>query len=563
LAKPNFHTELIPARIQTSPWLVLIVLTLGFFMILLDTTIVTIAIPHVESGLHATFDEILWILNAYTLVYAVLLLTAGRLGDMFGPRRLFIIGLFVFTAASAACGLSRTADQLILFRIIQAAGGALLTPQTLGMLPKIFPPEQRGAAFGIWGAVSGIAAVIGPTLGGFLTTTVGWQAIFYVNIPVGICTIVAAFLLMPEAAAAKRQRLDYLGTVLVSGGLFLVIFGLIEGQKYSWGPIWSAASFSIGATRWSIFSVYSAILYGVVLLLLFFWYEQRVDQPLMPLSIFSDRNFSVANVIGVALSFAMAGLFIPLTIFLESVEGFTAVHAGLTLIPMSLGILVAAPISGRLSDKINGKFIVMFGLAVAAIGFLLIVSVLSLNDSSWTFTLPLAVGGIGMGCTFAPLTALAMRDIDVRLSGVGSGVFTTLRQVGMAIGSAVVGAILANSVANGLVPRARAASQTLPHHARGFFLKAIEAAAKASQSFGVGQKETAGLGTLPRAEAQRIGALAHQVFDSTFLNALHPSILACAIALVVAVLTCIPLRGGRTANQARRPVDVQAEAVAG
>ena len=226
---PNVR-QLVPARVQTSPWIVLVVLTLGFFMILLDTTIVTIAVPHIEQGLNATFDEILWVLNAYTLVYAVLLLPSGRLGDMFGPRRLFVIGLVIFTIASAACGFSQSSGQLILFRVVQAIGGALLTPQTLGMLPRIFPPEKRGAAFGIWGAVSGLAAVLGPTLGGLLVTTVGWQSIFFINVPIGIATIVAAVLLLPEVAGGARERLDVPGMALATCGLFLVIYGLIEGN---------------------------------------------------------------------------------------------------------------------------------------------------------------------------------------------------------------------------------------------------------------------------------------------------------------------------------------------
>jgi EmrB/QacA subfamily drug resistance transporter len=554
--------RLVPARVQTSPWVVLLVLTLGFFMILLDTTIVTIAVPHIEKGLNASFDEILWVLNAYTLVYAVLLLTAGRLGDMFGPRILFIIGLAVFTLSSAACGFSQTSGQLIAFRVVQAVGGALLTPQTLGMLPRIFPPEKRGAAFGIWGAVSGLAAVLGPVVGGLLVSGVGWQSIFFINVPVGIIAIVAAVFLMPEVAGGVRERLDIPGTILASASLFLIVFGLIEGQRFSWGPITNFASFSIGSTRWALLSVYSVIVYGAVLLVAFVYYETRAPQPLLPLRIFEDRNFSVSNMVGVALAFSMAGLFIPLSIFLESIRNFSAVHAGLTLLPLSLALLVAAPGAGRLADRINGKYIATFGLLLSTVGLLLLINSLSLTDSTWNLAFPMAVIGFGMGSTFAPLTALSMRDIQPQIAGVASGVFTTTRQVGMAIGSAVVGAILANSAASEFSSQAARVVGRLPAQYHVIFLNILAAASHSSQSFGAGQHPKLGLppGT-PPSTTHQILALVGYVFDHSFLNALRPSLLSCAAALLLAAaMAAVFLRSGRTADDARKVQKVSLEA---
>src|SRR5881392_2491755 len=217
-------------RTRTNPWVVLLVLCMGFFMILLDTTIVNIAIPSIIDALKAPLDQILWVLNAYILVYAVLLITAGRLGDIYGQRTLFAAGLALFTLASAFCGLAQDTNQLILTRVIQGIGGALLTPQTLAMITTIFPPERRGTAFGIWGAVAGVAAVAGPTLGGFIVTTWGWRWIFFVNVPIGAITLVMATVVMPSLRFNRRHRLDPLGTVLVTIGLFLVTYGLIEGQ---------------------------------------------------------------------------------------------------------------------------------------------------------------------------------------------------------------------------------------------------------------------------------------------------------------------------------------------
>jgi MFS family permease len=186
------------AKLRTNPWLVLVVLTTGFFMILLDMTIVNVAIPSMSTGLNATFDQILWVINAYVLVYAVLLITAGRLGDLWGPRNLFAVGLFVFTFASALCGLSKDPNQLIAARILQGLGGALLTPQTLTIITGLFPPERRGAAFGIWGAVAGLATVTGPTLGGALITYFEWPWIFFINVPIGIAALIATFLIVPD-----------------------------------------------------------------------------------------------------------------------------------------------------------------------------------------------------------------------------------------------------------------------------------------------------------------------------------------------------------------------------
>src|SRR3989440_5433123 len=226
------------AQARTNPWLVLLVLTTGFFMILLDTTIVNVAIPAMSTGLNTTLDQILWVLNAYILVYAVLLITAGRLGDLYGPKQLFLIGLVLFTLASAACGLAQTPGELIAARVAQGVGGALLTPQTLSVITMIFPPDKRGAAFGIWGATAGIATVAGPVVGGWLVTDFGWRWIFFVNVPVGIVALIGAAIVMPNLKLNRRHRLDWVGTVLATAGLFLITFGLIEGQPHHWGKVW-------------------------------------------------------------------------------------------------------------------------------------------------------------------------------------------------------------------------------------------------------------------------------------------------------------------------------------
>src|SRR6202158_3751915 len=227
------------AKARTNPWLVLVVLTSGFFMILLDTTIVNVAIPAMSAGLNTTLDQILWVLNAYILVYAVLLITAGRLGDLYGQRNLFAIGLFIFTVASALCGFSQNATELILARILQGIGGAILTPQTLSIITTLFPPERRGAAFGVWGGVAGLATIAGPTVGGALVTYVDWRWIFFVNVPIGIVALIATFAIIPDVRPGRRHGWDFMGVFLSTAGLFAVVFGLIEGQRFNWGEIGS------------------------------------------------------------------------------------------------------------------------------------------------------------------------------------------------------------------------------------------------------------------------------------------------------------------------------------
>src|ERR1700704_1232787 len=261
------------AEKRTNPWLVLVVLVTGFFMILLDTTIVNVAIPAMSAGLNTTLDQILWVLNAYILTYAVLLITAGRLGDLYGQRNLFAIGLFIFTVASALCGFSQNANELIAARILQGIGGAILTPQTLSLITTLFPPERRGAAFGIWGGVAGLATITGPTAGGAIITYIDWRWIFFVNVPIGIAALIATFAIIPDIRPGRHHGWDVLGVVLATTGLFAIVFGLIEGQRYNWGEIGS-----YGVT------IPEVIIGGAAIIAAFLVWERYQAEPLVPLS---------------------------------------------------------------------------------------------------------------------------------------------------------------------------------------------------------------------------------------------------------------------------------------
>jgi EmrB/QacA subfamily drug resistance transporter len=526
--------------LRHSPWLVLVVLCLGFFMILLDTTIVNIAIPDMIDSLGATLDQILWVINAYILVYAVLLITAGRLGDLYGPKLLFITGLVVFTLASALCGLAQNPNQLILARVVQGVGGALLTPQTLSVLTIIFPPEKRGAAFGIWGAVAGVATITGPTLGGWLVTNYSWRWIFFVNVPVGIVTLVFAIIVMPNLKLNRKHKLDWLGTALATLGLFLVCFGLIEGQPHDWGQVWGPITIPM------------IIIAGVLVLGLFVWqqYVQRNEEPLVPFAIFKDRNFSLMNIVVAAISFGMLGLFLPIVIFLQSVLGLSALQAGLALAPMSLISMFVAPVAGRLADKFGGKYILFTGLSLWTIG-LSIVLASSHPDSTRLHLLPgLLVAGFGLGMTFAPLQTIAMHNIAPQVAGAASGMITTTRQLGAVIGSAAVGALLQSQLSAKLTSTATANAAALPEQIRPQFIEGFASAASKGLEVGAGQTGAALPAGIPDNLLPTITALAQRTFHEAFTSAMRTTLVLPLIVLGLAALAVLLVRNTRGAAAA-------------
>lgn len=527
-------------RARTNPWVVLLVLCAGFFMILLDTTIVNIAIPSMVDGLHASLDQILWVINAYILVYAVLLITAGRLGDLAGTRTLFALGLILFTISSGLCGLAQNTDQLIAARVLQGVGGALLTPQTLAMLTTIFPPERRGAAFGIWGAVGGIAAVAGPTLGGFIVTNWDWRWIFFVNLPIGALTLVATFRFVPELRLGRNQRLDLPGVALASLGLLGITFGLIDGERYHWGIIWG----------WITIPIIMAT--GVVVLIGFVFWERAQKEPLMPLELFKNRNFVVTNWISAVISFGTLGMFLPLTIYLQSVLGMTAFAAGLTAAPVSIASMLVAPLSGRLADRFGGKYILMGGLTLFAAGMGAVAVQSVPGASGLTFLPSFIVAGIGMGFVFAPMTTVAMSEIEPRVAGAASGVLNTTRQIGGVIGSAVVGAALQNRLAVGLHDQAVAFSIQLPSTFREQFIAGFSQAAQAGLDVG-----RTGAGSeqlppgLPPEVAQQLLHLGREVFAYAFADAMRVTLGVPIALLLLGALSCLAIQRSRTTPASR------------
>jgi EmrB/QacA subfamily drug resistance transporter len=539
-------------KYRGNPWAVLLVVSLGFFMTLLDLTIVNIAIPNIITKLPASLDDVLWVINAYALVLAVLVITAGRLGDIIGPRIMFMLGIAVFTLASAACGFAPGAGTLIAFRAVQGLGAAMLMPQTLTIITNVFPPERRGAAFGIWGAVAGVATIAGPTLGGLLVTAFDWRWIFYVNVPIGVLVLLVTPVIIPDLRLGRRHRLDIPGVLLASAALFAICYGLVEGQKYNWGRIDSVLSIPL------ILGV------GVVLLVTFLVVQKLTQgrEPLVPFAVFRDRNYSVMNWVSGVLSIGMMGIFLPFTIYLQSVLGFSALKAGLTMAPASLISMFVAPVAGRMTDRIGGKFILMSGLFLFAVGMGSLAVIAKPNSAWYAFLPSLLVAGIGIGCTFAPLTTMAMRNIEPRMAGAASGVLNTVRQIGLVVGTAGVGALLQNRLATSLASQATQRSAALPGPVRDRFVTQFHTAASSGIQVGAGQTGGSfktGPGVPPRLAAE-ITRVAQQVFTHGYVAAMRATMVLPVILLLVGAASCLVIRRASSAAAPTGPTDPASQA---
>jgi EmrB/QacA subfamily drug resistance transporter len=419
-----------PQRIAVRSWAALAILCLGAFVAVLDTTIINIAIPAIMTGLNSSLDQVLWVLNAYTLVYAALLITGGRLGDLYGPRRLLIAGIVVFGGASVACALAPSAGILIAARVLQGVGGALMTPQTLALIPVIMPANRRGLAIGLWSGSAGLAAAVGPSLGGVLVTTAGWRWVFLVNVPLAIAVIAGAYAFLPRVVPGRRHRVDIGGIALASLGLLAVVFGLVEGQRFAWGTIAGPVTIPLVMAT------------GVVLLAAFVVWERSQPEPLMPAALFAVRSFAVSAWAIFVIQTVMVAFIVVAGLFFQSALRMTALDAGLALVPMPLTLMLVGPIAGRLADRVDIKFILMGAMLVAAVGVGWLIASVSTTATSATFIPPLVVTGAGLGCGFAVVMTVGMRGIAPQLAGAASGVLNTCRQVGGAMGGAIAVALV-------------------------------------------------------------------------------------------------------------------------
>ena len=411
---------------ENKQWWTLAAVSFGLFMIMLDNTVVNVALPSIQRDLGVGLSELEWIVSGYALTFAALMLIGGKLADAYGRRAIFVVGIAVFTVASLACGLSTSGEMLIAARVAQGAGAALMNPATLSIIAATFPPRQRGTAIGIWAGVSALALAIGPLVGGLLTDHASWHWIFFVNVPVGIVGIVASFLLIDESRDPTHERLDLPGLVTSAVGLFALTYGLIEANSYGWGSARIVGAFVLAGVALAAF---------VVL-------ERRQRAPMLDLTLFRNRTYVGANLVVLLVSLAMFGVFFFVSLYMQNVLGYSAVQAGAAFLPMTILIILVAPPAGRLSDRFGSRGLMTAGMLLIA-GQLFYFSRLGVDATFWTLFPGLLLGGFGMAMTMTPSAAAATRAVPVEKSGIGSAVLNAFRQVGGSIGIALMGAIMA------------------------------------------------------------------------------------------------------------------------
>ncbi|MGB3604264.1 MAG: DHA2 family efflux MFS transporter permease subunit [Gordonia sp. (in: high G+C Gram-positive bacteria)] len=416
------------ATAERSPWPALWALVIGFFMVLVDTTIVSVANPAIKAALDpdtSNLDNVVWVTSAYLLAYAVPLLITGRLGDRFGPRNIYLIGITIFTLASLACGLSSSLGELIGFRAIQGLGAALVTPQTMAVITRTFPPHQRGTAMGLWGSVAGVAMLVGPLAGGLLVDHAGWEWIFFVNVPVGVIGIIAAWKLVPKLET-HPHRFDMIGVVLSTIAMFLIVFGLQEGEKYNWST-----------------GIWAMVFGGVAVMGVFLWQQSRTkSEPLVPLELFKDRNFTISNLGIAVVGFAVTSMTLPMMFFIQLGRGLTPTQSALLMIPMAVLAGVLAPLAGKLLDRTDPRYLLIPGLGLFSVALFWYASMMNVDTPIWMFLLPSALMGLANAGMWGPLATTATRNLPPRQAGAGAGIYNTTRQIGSVLGSAAIAAAM-------------------------------------------------------------------------------------------------------------------------
>ena len=430
------------AQDSGNPWNALWAMMIGFFMIMIDSTIVAVANPTIMADLGTGYDAVVWVTSAYLLGYAVVLLVAGRLGDRFGAKNLYLIGLVVFTVASMWCGLSGSVAVLIAARVVQGVGAGILTPQTLSTIPQIFPPQRRGVAMSVWGATAGVASLVGPLAGGALVDGLGWQWIFFINVPIGIAGLVLAVRLLP-VLPTQAHPFDLIGVGLSGVGIFLIVFGLQQGQSAHWEP-WIWAMIVAGAGFISVFV---------------YWQSVNTHEPLIPLKMFADRDFGLCNAGVAVVSFAFTAMIVPLTFYAQAVCGLSPTRSALLLAPMAIASAALAPFVGVLVDRYHPLPVLGFGFSMLAIGLTWLSFEMAPDTPIWRLVLPFGVMGVGSAFVWSPLTATATRNLPPHLAGAGSAVYNSIRQLGAVFGSAGMAAFMTWRIGAEMPPYAPAAER--------------------------------------------------------------------------------------------------------
>jgi EmrB/QacA subfamily drug resistance transporter len=408
-------------------WWALAAMCFALFMIMLDNTVVNVALPSIQRSLHASTASLEWTVNAYTLSFAVLLVTGGRLGDLFGRRRVFLAGVVVFALSSGAIGFSPSDTWLVAWRAVQGMGSAMMMPATLSIITNAFPPAERGKAIGTWAGVSAMALAIGPVLGGFLVESVSWQSIFFLNLPVAVGAILVTLFAVRESRdETVAQRVDVLGVLTLTSGLAALVLALVEGNTWHWG-----------STREIVLLVLAALALSA-----FAFVERRQQAPMVDFSFFRSRTFLGANIVAFIVSFAMLAMFFFMALYMQNVLHYTPLQAGLRFLPSTLMIVLLAPAAGRLADRVGSRPLMVFGL-VSVSGALFWESFLAVSSGYGALLGGFMLMGIGMAFVMSPMSTAAMNSVEQTKAGVASGILSMNRMVGGTFGVAVLGAMVA------------------------------------------------------------------------------------------------------------------------
>ncbi|HEX6653337.1 MAG TPA: MFS transporter [Thermoleophilaceae bacterium] len=418
---------------MATKWWTLIVVCLAIFMLLVDVTIVNVALPSIQKELGSSFEDLQWVVDAYALALAAILLASGSLGDLLGRRSVFVLGLVIFSGASLLCGLSGSPVMLNVSRAVQGAGGAMMFANSLALIAQEFPANERGTALGIWGATTGFAVAVGPLVGGALTDAFGWEWIFLVNVPIGLATLALTLMKVRDSERDPTASIDWGGLVTFSAGLFCIVFALIRGNDDGWGSA----------------KIIGLLAAGAVLLAVFVAIERRRDQPMLDLRLFRIPTFTGAQIVAFSIHASMFSMFLYLTLYMQNVLGYSPLETGVRFLPVSLLSFLAAPIAGKLAERYPVRLFLTAGLGLIGLGLLEMHGVKPSDD--WTTLLPgFILAGIGIGFVNPPLATAAIGVVEPRRSGAASGINSTARQVGTAVGIAGLGAILQSKLTHGL-----------------------------------------------------------------------------------------------------------------
>ena len=398
--------------------------SLALFMVSLDNLVVTTALPVIRHNLHASISQLEWTVNAYTLTFAVLLLTGAALGDRFGRRRMFAFGLLLFTGASAAAALATTANQLDIARAAQGVGGAIVAPLTLTILSAGVPAARRGLALGIWGGIGGLAVALGPLVGGAVVSGISWHWIFWLNVPIGLVLAPLALARLDETRGADSS-LDLPGLALASAGLLGIVWGLVRGNEHGWASLGIVAPIAV----------------GVLLVVGFVAWELRAKAPMLPMEFFRNRTFALTNVASLLMFFGMFGSIFLLSQFFQTVQGYSPFQAGLRILPWTAMPMIVAPIAGALSDRVGGDRLMALGLTLQGTGLIWLAAVSSPVAPYSDFVAPFVLSGIGMGLFFAPVANVVLNSVRREQEGKASGAQNAIRELGGVFGVAVLASV--------------------------------------------------------------------------------------------------------------------------